>query len=104
LASRLLLPEEGPLVTEIASSDPEAPKTVVSQGEDEVANSSEGTDSTESPPPTDSEDQDGGKKIKRQEDLIYSGTSKLKDVPFVKTISSAPPPPLSFLGMLDSDS
>jgi hypothetical protein len=56
LASRPPLPEEGPLVTEIASSDPEAPETVESRGEDEVENYSEGTGSTQSPPPADSAD------------------------------------------------
>jgi hypothetical protein len=50
LISRPPLPEEGPLVAEIASSDLEAPETVESRGEEEVKNSSEGTGSTQSPP------------------------------------------------------
>jgi hypothetical protein len=104
LASHPPLPEEGPLVAETASFDPESPKTVESRGGDEVENSSGGTDSTQSPPPADSEDQDGGRNRKRQEDLISSGTSITKDLPVVKTIYSVHPPPLSLFGMLDSDS
>jgi hypothetical protein len=61
LTSRPPLPEEGPLVAEIASSDPKAPETIESRGEEEVKNSSEGIGSTQSPPPADSVDQDEGK-------------------------------------------
>jgi hypothetical protein len=81
LTSHPPLPEEGPLVAKIASSNPEAPESVESQGEEEVENSSEGTGSTQSPPPADSVDQDAGTKRKQQEDLTSSGMSKSKDVP-----------------------
>jgi hypothetical protein len=58
------LPEEGPLVTEIASSDPEAPETVENQGGEGVEGSLEGSGSTQSPPPAESKDQDAGRERK----------------------------------------
>jgi hypothetical protein len=64
-----LLPEEGPIIIEIAPSDPKAPKTVESQAEEEVEKSSEGTGSTQSPFPADSADKDANRKGKHQEDL-----------------------------------
>jgi hypothetical protein len=73
--------EEGPLVAEIASSEPEAPETVKNQGGDGVEGSLEGSSSTQLPPQAESEEQDAGRKRKHQEDLISSGSSKSKDVP-----------------------
>jgi hypothetical protein len=49
LVSHPPLLEEGPLVEEPASSDPEAPKTVEKRDEEEVENSTKGTDSNYSP-------------------------------------------------------
>jgi hypothetical protein len=72
------LPKEGPLVAEAASSDPEAPETVKSQSGDKVEGSLEGSDSTQSPPPAKSEEQDAGKKRKCQEDLIFFGYIKIE--------------------------
>jgi hypothetical protein len=46
-----------------------------------VGNSSEGTDSDQSPLSANSKGEYGGRKIKHQEDLISFGTSKSKDVP-----------------------
>jgi hypothetical protein len=86
LASRPPLPEEGPLVEEPASLDPEDPETIERRDGDEVKNSSEDTDSNQSPPPADSEGEDEGRKRKDQEDLISLGTSKFKDVPLVKQL------------------
>jgi hypothetical protein len=50
LALRPPLPEDGPLVEEPASSDPKAPKTVEKRDREEVKNSSERTDLSQSPP------------------------------------------------------
>jgi hypothetical protein len=55
-------PEEGPLVEEPASLDPEAPETIERRDGDEVKNFSEETDSNQSPPPADFEGEDEGRK------------------------------------------
>jgi hypothetical protein len=68
------LSKEGPLVIEAASSNPKAPETVESRDGDVCRHYLEGTDSMQLPPPNVSRDQDGGKKRKRQEDLVSSGT------------------------------
>jgi hypothetical protein len=78
LASHPPLPEKGPIVVEIASSDPEAPETVESQGDEEVEKSSEGTVSTQSPPLADFADQDASLKRKQQGDLTSTSISKSK--------------------------
>jgi hypothetical protein len=80
LASHPPLPEEGPPVAK-AASDPKAPEAIKSRGGDVGKHSLEGTNSMQSPPHAESGDQDGGKKRKRQEDLVSLGTSKSKDVP-----------------------
>jgi hypothetical protein len=72
LVSHPPLLEEGPLVEEPASSDPEAPKTIEKRDGEEVKNSTKGTDSNHSP--SCSKGEDGGRKRKRQEDLISLGT------------------------------
>jgi hypothetical protein len=73
LASRPPLPEKWPIVAKISPSNLEALETVESRGEDEVEKSSEGTGSTQSPPPADFADQDASQKRKCQEDLTSSG-------------------------------
>jgi hypothetical protein len=50
----------------------------------------EGSDSTQSPPPVESEDQGAGKKRKLPEDLTSSGSSKPKDVPRDQSTSKNP--------------
>jgi hypothetical protein len=84
------LPEEGPLFIEAASSDPEAPENVESHGGDGVEGSLEGSGSTQSPPPAESEEQDACRKTKCQEYLISSGTSKSIDVPYDPSTSKKP--------------
>jgi hypothetical protein len=102
LASRPPLPEEGPLVAEISSSDLEAPKTVEKRDREEVKNSTKGTGSTQSPPPSDSRVQDEGRKRKRHEDLISSSTSK--DGPHHQETILAPQPAPLLFAMAGSDS
>jgi hypothetical protein len=99
LSSRLPHPEGGPLNIEVASSNPEATETTEGQGEGEVKGSSEGNRSSQSLPSTALTDKDGGKKRKRQEELISSGTSK--EMPHDQPSSSKAP--LSMFDLLDLD-
>jgi hypothetical protein len=91
LTSLTSLPEEGPIVQEVASSNPKAPKTIESRGGDGVEGSLEGSDSTQSPPPAKSEEQGADRKRKHQEDLTSLGTSNLKDAPQDQSTSNKPP-------------
>jgi hypothetical protein len=102
LTSRPPLPEEGPLVAEIASFELEAPETVENQGGDGFEGSLEGSMSTQSPPLAEFEEQDVGRKRKHQEDLISLGSSKLKDVP--EDQSTSKKPHASLYDFLESDS
>jgi hypothetical protein len=99
LSSSLPLPEGGPLNIEVTFFDPEASKAVEGQGEGEVYGSSKGTGSTQTLPSTASTDKDEGKKRKRQEELVSSGTSK--ETPQEQPSSSKTP--LSMFDLLDSD-
>jgi hypothetical protein len=90
LASRPPLPEEGPIVAEVAPADPEAPEALKNQDRDGVKGSLEGSDSTQSPPLAESEEQGASKKRKRPEDLTSSGSSKPKDVPQDQSTSKNP--------------
>jgi hypothetical protein len=79
------LPEEGPINAEPAPADSEAPEAGDNQDDDEAKGSLEGSDSTLSPPPAESETEGAEKKWKQAEDLTSSGTSNLKDVPQEQT-------------------
>jgi hypothetical protein len=70
------LPEEGALPEKSAPSDNEALETVERRDGDDVEDSSEGTDSNQSPPSTISKGKDEGRKRRCQEDLISLGRSK----------------------------
>jgi hypothetical protein len=85
------LPEEGPIVIEIAPSDLEAPETAENQGGDGVEGSLEASDSTQSPPPAESEELCADRKKKHQEDCTSLGTSKPKDVQHDQSTSKNPP-------------
>jgi hypothetical protein len=99
--SRPPLPEEGPIITEIAPSDPEAPKTTKNQGRVGVEGSLEVSDSTQSPPPAESEELCADRKRKHQEDCTSLGTSKLKDVQHDQSTSKNPP--ASLFDFLEAD-
>jgi hypothetical protein len=101
LASCPPLPEEGHIVAKVAPADPKAPKAPENQYGDRVEGSLEGSDSTQSPPPSESEEQGAGKKRKRPEDLTSSGTSKPKDVP--QDQSTSRNPPASLFDFLEAD-
>jgi hypothetical protein len=87
LVSRPLLPEEGPINAKPAPADFEAPEAGDNQDQDEAEGSLEGSDSTLSPPPAESETQGAEKKQIRAEDLTSSGTSNPKDVSQEQTSS-----------------
>jgi hypothetical protein len=69
------LPEEGPLLADLASSVSEAPKAKENQDRDDAEESEEDTSSTTSPPPALSEDTGADKKRKRINDFTSSSTS-----------------------------
>jgi hypothetical protein len=85
------LPEEGPLVADLASTVSEAPEAEESQ--DEAEESEEDTSSTTSPPPALSEDAGIDKKRKRVDELASSSTSAQRTVAdealFSKRVSSS---------------
>jgi hypothetical protein len=87
LASHLPLPEEGPLNAEVAPADSGDPEASENQEGDEAEGSLEGSDSTLSPPLTESKAQGVEKKRKWMEDLTSSGISNPKDVPREQTTS-----------------
>jgi hypothetical protein len=80
LASRPPFPEEGPIVAKVAPAEPEALEAPENQDWDGFEGFLEGSDSTQSPPRAESEEQDAGKKRKHPNDLTSLGTSKPKDV------------------------
>jgi hypothetical protein len=102
LASRPPFPEEGPIVAKVAPADPEAPEAPKNQDGDGVKGSLEGSNSTQSPPPAESEEQGACKKRKHLEDLTSSGTSKPKDMP--QDQSTSRNPPASLFDFLEADS
>jgi hypothetical protein len=79
LASRPPLPEEGPITIEPTPDDSGAPEAGDNLDRDEDEGSLKGSDSTLSPPLTDSEAQGAEKMWKHTEDLTSSGTSNPKD-------------------------
>jgi hypothetical protein len=96
------LPEEGPIAAEVAPADSKAPEAFENQCKDGAEGSLEGSDSTQSPPPTESEDQDAGKKRKCPEDLTSSSSSKPKDVSQEQSTSKNHP--ASLFDFLEADS
>jgi hypothetical protein len=102
LASRPPLPEEGPIVAEVAPADPKAPEALENQDREGVEGSLEGIDSTESPPPAESKEEGASKKRKRLEDLTSSGSSKPKDV--LQDQSTSKNPPTSLFDFFEADS
>jgi hypothetical protein len=100
LDSRPPLPEEGPINAEVAPADSKAPEACENQDGDEAEGSLEGSDSTLSPPLTESEAQGAEKKHKRTEDLTSSGTSNPEDVPQEQTTSKGSD--LDIFELLDS--
>jgi hypothetical protein len=88
------LPEEGPIAAEVTPAVSKSPEAFKNQDGDGAKGSLEGSDSTLSPPPAESEDQGADKKRKCLEDLTSSGSSKPKDVPQDQSISKDPPPTL----------
>jgi hypothetical protein len=91
-----------PIVAEVAPADPKAPEALDNQDGDEAEGSLEGSDSTQSPPLAESEDQGAVKKRKHPEDLISSGSSKPKDVP--QDQSPSKNSPASLFDFLEADS
>jgi hypothetical protein len=75
LVSRPHLPEEGPIDADPAPADSEAPEAGENEDGDEAEGSLEESDSTLSPPPSNSEDKGAEKKRKRTKELTSSGTS-----------------------------
>jgi hypothetical protein len=75
LVSLPSLPEEGPLVADLASTVSEAPKAEENKDGDEAEESEEDTSSTTSPPPALSGDTGIDKKRKRVDELASSSTS-----------------------------
>ena len=102
LASRPPLPEEGAITAKVTPADSEALEAFENQDEDGAEGSLEGSDSTLSPPPAESENQGADKKRKHPEDLTCSGSSKPKDVPQDQSTSKDPPPTL--FDFLEADS
>jgi hypothetical protein len=100
LVSRPHLPEEGPINAEPAPADSEALEAGDNQDGDEAEGSLEGSDSTLSPPPTESETQGAQKKQKCAEELTSSGTSNPKDVQQEQTTSKGSA--LDIFELLDS--
>jgi hypothetical protein len=78
LVSRPPLPEEGPIQADPVSAASEAPEAEESQDRDDVKDSLEGTSSTTSPPPADSEDPSLDRKRKRVEEFMSLSTSTSK--------------------------
>jgi hypothetical protein len=78
LVSRPPLPEEGPIQADPVSATSEAPEAEESQDGDDAKDSLEGTSSTTSPPPADSEDPSLDRKRKRVEEFMSSSTSASK--------------------------
>jgi hypothetical protein len=99
LVSRPPLPEEGPIQADPVSATSEAPKTEESQDGDDAEDSLEGTSSTTSPPPTDSEDPSLDRKRKRVEEFMSSSTSASKAI---VGESSAPHEDEELFDLLDS--
>jgi hypothetical protein len=75
LVSRPPLPEEGPLLADLASAVSKAPKAEENQDGDDAEVSEDDTSSTTSPPPAISKDLVVDKKRKRVEELASSSTS-----------------------------
>jgi hypothetical protein len=100
LTSRPPLPKEGPLNAEPAPAEFEAPEASDNQDGDEAEGFLERSDSTVSPPLTESETQGTEKKRKRTEDLTSSGTSNPKDVH--RETTAAEGSNLDIFGLLDS--
>jgi hypothetical protein len=100
MSSRPPLPEKGPIDVEVAPADSEAPEAFENLDGDGTEGSLEGSDSTLSPPPAESEVQSLDKKRKRLEDLTSSGSSKPKDVP--QEQSTSKDPPHTMFDLLDS--
>jgi hypothetical protein len=71
---------------------------------DDFEDSTQRTESNQSPPSASSKWGDGGRKRKRQEDLKLSGTSKSMDVPHDLATSSAPAPIPSLFDLAGTDS
>jgi hypothetical protein len=72
------LPEGGPIQADPISAASEAPEAEESQDGDDAEDSLEGTSSTMSPPPADSEDPSLDRKRKRVEEFISLSTSTSK--------------------------
>jgi hypothetical protein len=75
LVSRPPLPEEGPLLADLASSVSEAPEAEQNQDGDDAKESEEDTSSTTSPPPVLSEDTGVDKKRKRVDEFASPSSS-----------------------------
>jgi hypothetical protein len=102
LSSRPSLPEEGPIAVKVAPTNLEASEAFENQDGDGAEGSLEGSDSTLTPPPAESENQGADKKRKHPEDLTYPGSSKPKDVPQDQSTSKDHPPTL--FDFLEADS
>jgi hypothetical protein len=74
------LPEEGPIQADPVSATSEAPKAKESQDGDDAEDSLEGTSSTMSPPPVDSEDPSLDRKRKHVEEFMSLSTSTSKAI------------------------
>jgi hypothetical protein len=75
LVSRPSLPEEGPLLVDLASAASDAPEAEENKDGNDAEGLEEDTSSTTSPPPALSEDTCVDKKRKRVEELASSSTS-----------------------------
>jgi hypothetical protein len=75
IVSRPPLPEEGPLLADLASAVSEAPEAKENQDRDEAKESKEDTSLTTSPPLVLSEDTGADKKRKRVNEFASSSTS-----------------------------
>jgi hypothetical protein len=102
LASCPPLPEEGPIIAKVAPADPEAPDALKNWDRDGAEGSLEGIDSTQSPPPAESEEHGADKKRKCLEVLTSSGSSKPKEVSDDQSTSKNPP--ASLFDFLEADS
>jgi hypothetical protein len=73
------LPEEGPIQADPAPASSKAPEADESQDGDDAGESREESDSTTSPPPAHSEDEDLERKRKRAGDIASSSTYVRKE-------------------------
>jgi hypothetical protein len=78
LVSHPPLPEEGPIQADPVFAASKAPEAEESQDGDDVEDLLEGTRSTTSPPPADSEDPSLDRKRKHVEEFMSSSTSASK--------------------------